>query len=85
MLQIAETLAAGLQADVEPILNGQYRAGDIRHCVADPQRARELLDFEATTTLEEGMRGLLEWLTDQEAVDRVDDATGALAARGLTR
>ena len=63
VLQIAETLAAGLEADVEPILNGQYRAGDIRHCVADPQRARELLDFEAKTTLEEGMRGLLQWLT----------------------
>jgi dTDP-L-rhamnose 4-epimerase len=85
VLQIAQALSAGLEAEVEPIRNGQYRAGDIRHCVADVQRARELLDFEAATTLEEGMRALLEWLADQEAVDRVDDATRELAARGLAR
>jgi dTDP-L-rhamnose 4-epimerase len=85
VLQIAQALSAGLEADIEPILNGQYRAGDIRHCVADPQRARDLLGFEAATTLEDGMRALLEWLADQEAVDRVDDATRELAARGLAR
>jgi dTDP-L-rhamnose 4-epimerase len=85
VLQIAQALAAGMEADVEPIRNGQYRAGDIRHCVADPQRARDLLGFEAQTTLEQGMSALLAWLADQEAVDRVEDATKALAARGLTR
>jgi dTDP-L-rhamnose 4-epimerase len=85
VLQIAQALSAGLDAEIDPIRNGQYRAGDIRHCVADPKRARELLGFEATTTLEDGMRGLLEWLADQEAVDRVDDATSELAAHGLAR
>ncbi|HYM53830.1 MAG TPA: NAD-dependent epimerase/dehydratase family protein [Solirubrobacteraceae bacterium] len=85
VLQIAQALSSGLKAHIEPIRNGQYRAGDIRHCVADPGRARELLGFEATTTLEDGMRALLEWLADQEAVDRVDDATRELAARGLAR
>jgi len=85
VVQIAEALSAGLRTEVEPIRNGQYRAGDIRHCVADPQRARELLGFEAATSLEDGMCGLLEWLTDQEAVDRVDDATRELASRGLAR
>jgi dTDP-L-rhamnose 4-epimerase len=85
VVQIAQALSAGLGTEVAPIRNGQYRAGDIRHCVADPQRARELLDFEAITTLEDGMRALLEWLADQEAVDRVDDATRELASRGLAR
>jgi dTDP-L-rhamnose 4-epimerase len=85
VLQIAQALASGLDIDVQPVRNGQYRAGDIRHCVADPQLARELLGFEAATTLEHGMRALLEWLADQEAVDRVDDATRELAARGLAR
>ena len=85
VLQIARALSAGLDTDLEPIINGQYRAGDIRHCVADPARARDLLGFEARTTLEEGMRALLEWLAGQEAVDRVDDAAAELAARGLAR
>jgi dTDP-L-rhamnose 4-epimerase len=85
VLQIAQALSAGLDADVEAIRNGQYRAGDIRHCVADPRRARELLGFEAATTLEDGMGALLRWLADQEAVDHVDHATRELAARGLAR
>lgn len=85
VVQIAQALAAGLESDVEPIRNGQYRAGDIRHCVADPTRARELLGFEAKTSLEQGMASLLAWLSDQEAVDRVDDATHELASRGLAR
>lgn len=81
--QIAHALSSGMETDIEPIRNEQYRAGDIRHCFADPQRARELLGFEALTTLEDGMRALLEWLADQEAVDRVEDATRELVARGL--
>jgi dTDP-L-rhamnose 4-epimerase len=85
VVQIAQALSAGLEADIEPIRNGQYRAGDIRHCVADPQRARELLGFEAATTLEDGMHALLEWLADQEAVDRVDDAARELSVHGLAR
>ncbi len=85
VVEIAQALSAGLDTDVEPVRNEQYRAGDIRHCVADPRRAHELLGFEAATTLEDGMRALVRWLADQEAVDRVDDATGELAARGLAR
>lgn len=85
VLQIAQALSAGLETEIEPIRNGQYRTGDIRHCVADPQRARELLGFDAATTLEDGMGDLLGWLADQEATDHVDDATRELSARGLAR
>lgn len=82
---VARVLAEGLGVEVPAERTGQYRAGDIRHCFADPALARELLGFEASVTLEQGMTDLLEWLGGQEAVDRVDQATGELAARGLTR
>jgi dTDP-L-rhamnose 4-epimerase len=82
---VAQIISAGLGLDIEPVRNEQYRAGDIRHCFADPTRARELLGFQAATTFEDGMTELVAWLQDQEAVDRVDDATKELAARGLTR
>ena len=78
-------IADGLGLDIEPELNHQYRAGDIRHCRADVDRARELLGFEAKVAFADGMRDLLGWLQDQQAVDRVDDATNELAARGLTK
>lgn len=82
--QIARVISAGMGLDIEPERNGRYRAGDIRHCYADPARARELLGFEARTSLEEGMGELIEWLAHQDAEDRVDDASRELAVRGLT-
>lgn len=81
---VAHVIGSGLGLAIESERNGRYRAGDIRHCYADPSLARELLAFEAKTTFELGMAGLIEWLQDQEANDRVDDATRELAARGLT-
>ena len=83
--EIARVIADGLGLDIKPELNHQYRAGDIRHCRADVERARELLGFEAKVAFADGMRDLLGWLQDQQAVDRVDDATNELAARGLTK
>jgi dTDP-L-rhamnose 4-epimerase len=83
--QVADVLSASLGLDIEPVCNGKYRAGDIRHCVAEPTNAVELLGFVAQTSFAEGMANLVEWLADQEAVDRVDAATDELAARGLAR
>jgi dTDP-L-rhamnose 4-epimerase len=83
--QVANVIASGLGLDIEPELNQQYRAGDIRHCRADTALARELLGFEAQVSFADGMAELLEWLQDQQAVDRVDSATNELAARGLTK
>jgi dTDP-L-rhamnose 4-epimerase len=82
---VARVLANGMGVDIDPIRNHQYRAGDIRHCFADPSRAHELLGFEAKVEFEDGMRELVGWLEDQEAVDRVDRATSELALRGLAR
>jgi dTDP-L-rhamnose 4-epimerase len=83
--EVAHVLAEGMGVDIEPIRNHHYRAGDIRHCFADASRARELLGFEAEVRFEDGMAELVDWLEDQEAVDRVDRATSELAARGLAR
>jgi dTDP-L-rhamnose 4-epimerase len=81
---VATTLARVLEMEVEPEIRNEYRAGDIRHCVGDPSRARDLLGWEARTSFEDGMRELAGWLAGQAAVDRVDEATAALARRGLT-
>jgi dTDP-L-rhamnose 4-epimerase len=85
VLDVARVLADGLELDVEAEVVERYRAGDIRHCYADPTLARELLGFSAEVSFEAGMRDLLEWLAGQEAVDRVDSALDALTSRGLAR
>jgi len=85
VLEVAATLAAGLGVAIEPAVTGDYRAGDVRHCFAAIDRARAVLGFEPEISFEQGMRELLGWLADQAPVDRADEATAALRARGLTR
>jgi dTDP-L-rhamnose 4-epimerase len=81
---LAELLARTLGKDVAPEVTGEFRFGDIRHCLADVSLAREALGFEPQVTLEAGIAELAEWLAGQTAVDRVDEATAELARRGLT-
>ena len=39
----------------EPVTTGRFRPGDVRHIVADPARAREVLGFEAQIMPSEGL------------------------------
>jgi dTDP-L-rhamnose 4-epimerase len=84
VLEIAAMLGGILGRPIEPDVCGEYRVGDIRHCFADISRARTVLGYEPAVTLEDGLVELAGWLQDQAAIDRVADARGELAARGLT-
>jgi len=83
--EIARLLANGLGKDIEPVIVGKYREGDIRHCVADISKAKMLLGYEPKVTLEAGLAELLEWLGEQDAEDRVESATAELAERSLVK
>jgi len=69
--------------DLEPELPGEFRAGDIRHCLADTTRARELLGFEAETELADGLPELAEWVAGQTVTERGDEAVAEMRARNL--
>ena len=83
--QIAKILARGLGKEIDPDITGKYREGDIRHCIADISKIRELLGYEPKVTLESGLDELLNWLGGQEAEDRVESATAELAERSLVK
>jgi dTDP-L-rhamnose 4-epimerase len=85
ILDVGRHLADGLGVSLEPEVVGKFREGDIRHCVADITRARELLGYEPRVALKTGIEELLGWVKDQQAVDGVEHATEELAARGLVR
>jgi dTDP-L-rhamnose 4-epimerase len=53
---MARALAAAYDGCPEPVVTGEFRRGDVRHVFASPTRARDVLGFEATIMLEEGMR-----------------------------
>lgn len=85
ILKIAHTLSKlyGKSYGVEVI--NKFRAGDIRHCVADISKIR-MLGYEPTIKFEHGMKELVEWGKTQSATDSTDGSSVAfqeLKERGL--
>jgi dTDP-L-rhamnose 4-epimerase len=83
--RVAELLAERLGVGVRPEVTGRFRAGDIRHCHADVERARADLGYEPRIPFEEGVSELVEWMRGRRAEDRIDQAAAELAERGLSR
>lgn len=81
--EVARRLARVMGVEIEPRITGEYRTGDVRHCFADPSRARSVLDFEARVDFDEGLARLARWLDGRSATDRVDEAKEELTKRGL--
>jgi len=81
--KMARMLAEGLGKSIEPQIVAEYRQGDIRHCVADISRARNLLGYEPTVNLKDGLNDLLHWVREQTATDLVDQAKLELTAHNL--
>jgi len=60
--KLAETLTKLYKKPtLKPYISNEYRKGDIRHCYANIQKARKLLNFEPSISLEEGLTELAEW------------------------
>jgi dTDP-L-rhamnose 4-epimerase len=86
-LTVGEVASRVIQAvgatNLQPEITGKYRVGDIRHCFADISRAKRVLGWAPSITLEQGLEDLAAWLEGQRTTDRVVEARGELAARGL--
>jgi dTDP-L-rhamnose 4-epimerase len=82
--EVADMMAAVLGKPLAPDICGAYRVGDIRHCFADIAQAQRVLGYHPAVALEDGLVELADWLREQTADDRVAQARGELAARGLT-
>jgi dTDP-L-rhamnose 4-epimerase len=80
---IAVTLASLLGKNIQPVLTGDFRQNDVRHCFADRTRAKELLGWEPRVSFSEGMRELIEWSTDQKAEDLFDKAKEELRSQKI--
>lgn len=82
--EIAEQMAQVLGSEsILPEITGQYRAGDIRHCFADINKAQQVLGYQPQITLSDGLIELATWLEGQVALDQVAQAREELAVRGL--
>ncbi len=54
--EVAAALCDARGASLSPVVTGQYRSGDVRHIVADPARAAEVLGFRAAVAPRDGLR-----------------------------
>jgi UDP-N-acetylglucosamine/UDP-N-acetylgalactosamine 4-epimerase len=66
LLQLFEALRSRLAArkpeldDARPV-HGPFRAGDVRHSLADIGKARRLLGYEPSHTLDQGLDEAIDW------------------------
>ena len=80
---IARILARYLEKDIEPVIVNKFRKGDVRHCFADVNRARELLGFEAKVDFKNGLKDMMLLLGMQRPEDKITKAKSELEKMGL--
>jgi dTDP-L-rhamnose 4-epimerase len=86
ILQLAEAMADCLGSGVRPVVVGDYRVGDIRHCFADLRRAEASLGYTPKIGLTQGLNEFLAWAQEQPDDTRpVEEANRELLAHGLLR
>ncbi|OBK14266.1 NAD-dependent epimerase/dehydratase family protein [Mycobacterium asiaticum] len=56
ILEVATALCAARDPALSPAVTGRYRSGDVRHIVADPSRAADVLGFRASVAPADGLR-----------------------------
>jgi dTDP-L-rhamnose 4-epimerase len=55
IMEVATELC-DVRGEAPPVITGQYRSGDVRHIVADPARAADVLGFRAAVDPRDGLR-----------------------------
>jgi UDP-glucose 4-epimerase len=60
ILELYQAIAEALGSDLEPV-TGETRAGDVRHSLADLERAERLLGYRPAVSWRDGLTKTLEW------------------------
>lgn len=83
--KLAAMIRDHLGCEIEPIVTGRFREGDIRHCYADIGRICAVLGFEPRIPLQVGVEDLVEWVRMRNAQDGAEKAVQQLMQRGLVK
>jgi dTDP-L-rhamnose 4-epimerase len=81
--QIAETLASLLKKKITPKIDQNFRVNDIRHCYADNKKARKILLWKPSVSLNDGLSELIQWSEGEDAIDSFDTAQKELKEKKL--
>jgi len=81
--QVAEMISDALQIRLAPIMNGEFRPGEMRHLISDTSVIREA-GYAPAVSLEKGIERYLEWIRQQGSVkDYFADAERILREKGI--
>ena len=83
VLDVANTLERGLGTSLGATVTHKFRAGDIRHCIADASLIQRELGFRAAVSREEGFRELIDWSRGEKPVDTFRSSMDELARHKL--
>ncbi len=64
VLELAEGMIKAIGVDCTPAF-GPVRAGDVLHSVADVSKARDVLGFDPSVSLQDGLNQTMEWYREQ--------------------
>lgn len=81
--EVAKTLASLLGKKIKPKITKQFRAGDVRHCVADIKAVQQALNFTPKYSFTQGMEELINWGKKEKSQDLFDLASKELSKKGL--
>jgi len=84
ILEIAKLLKKTMKSEVEIIVTGEYRLGDIRHNFADLKNLHEKLSYYPKISIEKGIEKFANWVSIQpKEIDRLDLAKEQLKKYNL--
>jgi dTDP-L-rhamnose 4-epimerase len=84
VLSIAHTLRGYLGGNSQITVSGQFRAGDIRHNVADLEKVSRVLGFKPSVSFDDGLRRFVHWVRGGRIEgDRYEESLNELRAKGL--
>ena len=86
VITVAETMQRLLGTAVPIEITGQFRVGDIRHNVAHLSKIKNMLGFEPSVSIEEGMGEFVRWVKAETVqTDKYDQSLSELRDKGLLK
>lgn len=84
VLTIANLLKIKYNSDVDVMISGNYRLGDIRNNLGDLSKIRTLLGYEPKVKFNEGITLFVDWVEKQEVeIDRYNISIEEMKSKGL--
>ena len=84
VLQVVEEIVGFFKSHASVSITGAFREGDIRHCVADLEEVKRILNFNPKWPFRDGLIEFLEWAETQDVGEsRYEASLREMRERGL--